>query len=844
VLAVLATSLAAFRSVAAETPAAKPPGERLLLFVGSNTLGESAVPELVKAYLEQEKKAVSAKIEVRGSLVHVTGKLPDGSAVYAEIHATGSGDCFKSLTGQYPAAGDRCDIGMSSRVVKEEEADLMLDQLGSDLHERGTEPGTGCEHPVALDGLAIVVHRDNPLVRISFAEIADIYSRRVVDWKEMKEWKSSGGPEGDQAVVALRRKEPSGTLDFFKDKIKPAEGPMADEKLIRSFTSSRDLAREVAANPRAIGFIGESYAELPGLKRLQVYDNSPAMGMEPDEAVFPDRAAVRMGIYPLTRLVYLYTPAVIANPEVRPFIRFALSEAGQSIIADKGNLVKIEGTSNHITSWAGEEDAEAPSPPPAAGQKKARVILRLHGSNTVGAECAVNLAINYFMTISQDAKTPPVIDDRTREIETPEGEKALEHDVTCDVDGDGTPEVIEIRPTGSSDGFRDLNKGKCDVGMSSRPISAAERRDLMVNCGNLEKPAAQFALGLDALAIIVSKDNPVEKITVQQVRRIFLGETTNWSELGGADQPIRLHARPERSGTYKHFSDAVLLGRSVPAAATRHAENTLLAEIVAADPAGIGFVPGANVGPAKVLKVGHEGSTTYSLPEEEEVRGGRYPAALCRYVYFYVPEQKPESPDVLARRNWPIAREFAEMSQNWRGQAIIASSGFITETTTLDEAGQARRIAGEPIKKYLERLRTLEKKVRLRQIKMTPKLVNDEICPQLLFGFNQDELTPESRNLIDKKLGPWLEMYPEIAKGGLVAEGWADSVGSDEACLKLSLKRAQNVADYISKTHRCKVTATGKGKSFDPPNTSEENKQRNRRVTIKRAVASAGGSGK
>jgi outer membrane protein OmpA-like peptidoglycan-associated protein len=374
--------------------------------------------------------------------------------------------------------------------------------------------------------------------------------------------------------------------------------------------------------------------------------------------------------------------------------------------------------------------------------------------------------------------------------------------------------------------------------------SAAERRDLMDNCGNLEKPGAQFALGLDALAIIVSKHNPVEKITVQQVRRIFLGETTNWSELGGADQPIRLHARPERSGTYKHFSDAVLLGRSVPAAATRHAENTLLAEIVAADPAGIGFVPGANVGPAKVLKVGHEGSTTYSLPGEEEVRAGKYPAALCRYVYFYVPEQKPESPDVLARRNWPIAREFAEMSQNWRGQAIIASSGVITETTTLDEAGRARRIAGEPITKYLDRLRILEKKVRLRQIKMTPKLVNDEICPQLLFGFNQDVLTPESRNLIDKKLGPWLEMYPEIAKGGLVAEGWADSVGSDEACLKLSLKRAQNVADYISKTHRCKVTATGKGKSFDPPNTSEENKQRNRRVAIKRAVASTGGSGK
>ena len=80
-----------------------------------------------------------------------------------------------------------------------------------------------------------------------------------------------------------------------------------------------------------------------------------------------------------------------------------------------------------------------------------------------------------------------------------------------------------------------------------------------------------------------------------------------------------------------------------------------------------------------------------------------------------------------------------------------------------------------------------------------------------------------------------MEGYPQVGRAGLIVEGWADSVGTDEACLKVSLQRAQNVAQYITETLGCKATATGKGKSFDPPNTNEENKKQNRRVVIKSA---------
>ncbi len=831
--------LAGWLGLAAASVAADPPsGKRLLVFVGSNTLGEHAVPELAKAYLEQEKKATDVKIDSRSELIFVTGTVPGEGPVYVEIHATGSGDSFKSFLGQFPRLNIACDIGMSSRRITKAEAAEISEKYGSDFFWRGKEPGTGCEHPVALDGLAIITHASNPLGRISFAEIRSIFSRKTTDWKQLTEWQLFNGPAGGGAIIPLRRKEPSGTLDFFKQMIRPEAEAMADEKQIQAFVSSHELAKKVSETPGSIGFVGESYTSVAGLKRLQVFDDTPGMAMEPDGAVFPDRAAVRMGIYPLSRFVYLYTRETPANPEVQPFVRFTLGEAGQTIIADKGNLVKVEGTTDHITAPAKPLAEEVTSGVPANSNRKTRVVLRVSGSNTVGARCAVSLAFNYFAIVTKGDKKASPIEDQTHEMETPEGEKALAHNVMCDVDSDGVWETISILPTGSSDAFRDLGRGACDVGMSSRPISATEQRDLLKSCGNLADPAAQFALGLDGLAIITAKDNSVKNLTIRQVREIFLGEITQWSAVDGPDRPIILHSRPERSGTYKFFSDSVLLERSISGTAKRHAENTTIAKVVAADPDGIGFLPLNNAGDAKVLAIGNEGSSSYVLPSEDSVRRGAYPAALCRYVYFYVPASEPKTASVHALRNWRLAREFAAMSQTWRGQAIISSSGFITETPTLDAAVQIRKLANETEIAYLHRLTDIETKVRAGKIQLQPRLVDDEICPQLVFEFNQWALTPESVNIIEKKLVSWLAMHPEISRSGLVAEGWADSVGSDEACRKVSLKRAQAVAEYIESVSDVKVTAIGKGKSHDPPNTSEENKQKNRRVVVKRAAKS------
>ena len=809
-------------------------GRRILLFVGSNTLGEGAVPELAKAYLEQEKKAVDTKISQQGEVIYVSGRMPDGTTAYIEVHATGSGDAFKSFHGDYRAADARCDIGMSSRKIKPAESEALQQKTGCSFTMAGTASGEGSEHPVAMDGIAIIVNKSNPVNRISFSEINAIYSRQLTAWNLLPEWKSSGGGSDVLAIVPVRRKEPSGTLDFFKEKIKPGGTAMEDVIVIPAFVDSRELVASVAATPGGIGFVGQGYAHAPGVKRLQVYNDSPQSAMTPDDAVFPDPAAIQSLSYPLSRLVYLYTPLESDNGDVKPFIRFALSEAGQSFIADKGGLVKIEG------SLAEVQDTPKPGMPSNLKPSDGRIILRLHGSNTVGAQCAVNLAFNYLLRKIQTKNPDATIVARITETETPEGERAHAHDLLCDIDGDGTREIIQIRPTGSSDAFRDLASGACDIGMSSRPITDAEKRDLLPVCGNLALPAAQFVLGLDAFAIIVSNENPVEKLTIEQLRRIFLGEITDWADVGGTKGPIQLHARPDRSGTYKRFCDAVLLGRQVAPAAKRHSENAGLTAAVLEDPSGIGFGPMSDVGLAKVLRIGHEGSDNFYKPTEETVRSGRYPSALRRHVYFYVPASPPRSASAEARENWAAAREFAEMTQTWHGQAIVASSGFITESPVADAAGRAKRLEGEPIDEFLDRLNDLEKKSQSADSRLKPALENNEICPQLLFEFNSWTLTPESRNIIDRKLGPWLRMYPQAAQAGLIVEGWADSVGTDEACMTVSLQRAQNVAKYITESLGYPAKAVGKGKSFDPPNTNEANKQQNRRVVIKSAPAASG----
>jgi len=98
-------------------------------------------------------------------------------------------------------------------------------------------------------------------------------------------------------------------------------------------------------------------------------------------------------------------------------------------------------------------------------------------------------------------------------------------------------------PTGSGSGIKAVQEGRCDIGLSSRELKAEEK----------EAGLTGTVLAYDGIAIIVNPENPVADLSVETIAKIYTGEITNWSEVGGNDVKIVLIGREAGSGTRDGF---------------------------------------------------------------------------------------------------------------------------------------------------------------------------------------------------------------------------------------------------------------------------------------------------
>lgn len=160
------------------------PATTILRIHGSNTLGAALVPDLAKKYLEligaNSIHIVREELEVESV---VQGKLKSGKLVEIELKAHGSSTGFADMK------ADHCDIAAASRRIKDKER-LALARFG-DLRSFASE------HIIALDGISIIVNRSNPLSEITMAQLVDIFSGKISNWKQIngKEGKSIFMPE-------------------------------------------------------------------------------------------------------------------------------------------------------------------------------------------------------------------------------------------------------------------------------------------------------------------------------------------------------------------------------------------------------------------------------------------------------------------------------------------------------------------------------------------------------------------------------------------------------------------------------------------------------------------------
>lgn len=98
-------------------------------------------------------------------------------------------------------------------------------------------------------------------------------------------------------------------------------------------------------------------------------------------------------------------------------------------------------------------------------------------------------------------------------------------------------------PTGSGSGIQAVSEGRCDIGLSSRELKDEEA----------EEGLTATVLAYDGIAIIVNPENPVNDLTLEEIGKIYTGEITNWSEVGGNDAEIVLIGREAGSGTRDGF---------------------------------------------------------------------------------------------------------------------------------------------------------------------------------------------------------------------------------------------------------------------------------------------------
>ena len=103
--------------------------------------------------------------------------------------------------------------------------------------------------------------------------------------------------------------------------------------------------------------------------------------------------------------------------------------------------------------------------------------------------------------------------------------------------------TFTYNPTGSGSGIKAVQEGRCDIGLASRNLKAEE----------VESGLTETVLAYDGIAVIVNPENPVSDLDVETIAKIYTGEITNWSEVGGADAEIVLIGREAGSGTRDGF---------------------------------------------------------------------------------------------------------------------------------------------------------------------------------------------------------------------------------------------------------------------------------------------------
>jgi phosphate transport system substrate-binding protein len=215
--------------------------------------------------------------------------------------------------------------------------------------------------------------------------------------------------------------------------------------------------------------------------------------------------------------------------------------------------------------------------------------------------------------------------------------------------------VPDGQPKGSSPGIQNLINGTVLIAATSRPLKAEEAKSGL----------QAVPIGKDAIGVVVGINNPFKNnLTKDQVRDIYLGNITNWSQVGGIDRPIKVINRATTSGTRDDFQDIVLRGQNFATDSTnfitwKQDETTAILRDLGDN--GISYATVSQLKDEEIVRIIEIDGV---IPTDDEaIKSGRYP--IIRNIFLAI--KKTTSPE---------AKQFIKFALSPKGQEIVKKRKF------------------------------------------------------------------------------------------------------------------------------------------------------------------------
>ncbi len=221
--------------------------------------------------------------------------------VKIQVTGGGSGTGFAALQNQ------TTDLANASRQIKPKEKAECIKAFRK----------VPTEYKVALDGLSVYVHESNPITELTTAQLEDIFTGKVTNWKDL------GGK--NENITLYSRENSSGTYEFFKEHVLNKKDFAATAQTLQG---TAQVIQAVAKEPDGIGYGGAAYAA--GVRQLKIKKDAASTAVEPTEENIINQT------YPIWRYLYIYVNPNLDKGEIGAYLKWIRSDQGQAIVKNIG----------------------------------------------------------------------------------------------------------------------------------------------------------------------------------------------------------------------------------------------------------------------------------------------------------------------------------------------------------------------------------------------------------------------------------------------------------------------------------------------------------------------------